>query len=370
MRIGLLLPDSDFYPYLGVDFKEGFINNLPAGVEIFEEDTKSASPDDLQKAARKLILKNNVDVITGWIGYRGITALLPLVKQTKTAMIMCNAGEAPIIKADINPFVVHCSLSFFDATYLTAKWAFDKFGNDYSSILSFYDAGYPFSASVSLASDQCSGTIKQIQVVREDAGKNTKYFWDKTKENPGSFIFGSFSGREAVDMMSTMKEFPGISEIPFIASPMFTDQVVLDQAGIKDVYSIKTWMNGANDINHELNNHFRENLGRNLSQSGMLGYDAASILQKSLDNGWKPKTGLTSHLENVTIESRRGNLTFNPKNNCFNGEFSLFKTVVGPDNNHIDNQFIKRIEANPGDIEILSSIQEEYSGWLNSYLCV
>lgn len=370
MKIGLLIPDSSFYPYIGVDFFEGFKYKLPSEIEIIEAETKTASPSELQTAARKLILKDNVDLITGWIGYKGITALLPLLKQTHTPIIMCNGGETPVIQADKDPYVIHCSLSIFESAYLITKWAIQQFGTEYSNLVSFYDAGYPLSSAVDLAAKEYKGRINQTQVVQKDSDKNYKFFLEKVFENPGSFIFSSFSGWDAIEMMKELRNYDQLPDVPIVASPMFVDQAVLDQEAIKDVYSVNNWMQRNGDSEHLLDQYFLGELHRKLSPFGILGYESALILSHCLENNWKPKSGIEKHLYNSEINTPRGSLTFNPLFNRFECGFSLFKTVSTNNMESYSNELIQSIEIDDTDRRLCNSITEESSGWLNSYLCV
>ena len=371
MKIGILSPASGFYPYIGVDFYEGLKLNLPPEVVLIEEETNTASPTEIQVAARKLILKDNVDLITGWIGYKSITALLPLIQQTKTPLIMCNAGAMPLIRMDKNPYVVHCSLKLFDVSYLITKWAVKNFGQEYSRLVSFFDAGYPFSYAASLASNKYKGRINQTEIVRNDNGTEIRSYLDKVFEKEVSFIFSSFSGWDAVEMMKSLDNYPGLPDTPFVSVSMFTDHQVLDQAGVENIYSINTWMHNSNNIVREkLEGHFKNTLHRNLSPFGILGYESGLIIMHCLNNNWKPKTEIESLLTNSDLNSPRGSMKFNPAFNNFFSHYFLYRTMHAGVNGCYRNALVEEIIPEQEDERILDYVEEESSGWLNTYLCV
>ncbi len=370
MKIGILIPESRYYPYIGVDFIEGFKQSIPDDVSIVDEESGTSSPREVQEAARKLILKKNADIVTGWFGYKCIMALLPLIEQTRTPLIMCNAGETPLLKADRNSYVVHNSLKSFDSTYLMTKWAIDKFGLKYSTMLSFYDSGYPFSHALSLASKKYNGYINSVNVYRQETEGKPENFLEKVNSHENSFIFSSFSGFDAVEMIKAIRNHPKLTETPLIASPFFTDNSILEREYIDNVYSVSTWFNTANGTINGLYNHFNQKLNRILSPFGIIGFEAGLIVSQCIENNWKPKSELESLLKDTEIKSPRGSLAFNPDFNTYDCEHSLFVTDKNGRERENYKKFIKILTPDGQDKEILNTIREESSGWLNSFLCV
>ena len=370
MKIGLLLPSSSFYPYLGVDFYQGLKLLLDSENEIVERETNTASPTEIQQAARELILKENVDMLTGWIGYKSITALRPLIQQTQTPLIMCNAGELPLLKIDKSPFIIHCSLNIFNASYLATKWALCNFGTEYCSLVSFYESGYPFSYAAELAARKYKGKIKGIEISHREKNPDLKSNIDRLLENSPSFMLSAYSGWEAMDLIETIKNNPEFSNIPIVANSMFSENQILKKSTIENIYSFNTWENLNKEKSKVLFEYFKNELKRELSIFGILGYESGMIIKHCLQNKWEPKSEIQPFLEDLKLNSPRAKLSFNTEFNNFDSDYFLCKTKAVKSNGRILNSVVEKVSIDKEDEFILHSLEEELSGWLNTYLCV
>ncbi len=369
MRIGILIPSSEFYPYLGADYIQGLNLGLNTELEIFEEEIGVGSPQEIQKAARKLITRNNVDLLTGWMGYKSITAIRPLIQQTQTPLIMCNAGEVPLLKADKSPFIVHCSLNLFNATYLAAKWAFQEFGEEYVNLVSFFDAGYPFSAAVNLASEKYNAQIKGIDVSHKDGDKDVDLKLKRLLEFNPKFLFASYSGWDAVDFLKTLNN--GVNaEIPIVSSSMLVEQDVLKNISYDEIYSVNSWYKPDHQIYANYEKIFKEKTRRNISPFALIASCSGIIISHLIKSGWNYKSEIADLFFDKVFESPVGNLTFDKDLNSFESEYFLCKTLQKANISGGLNQPVKQIVPDAGDVELLHSFNKELGGWLNTYLCI
>ena len=142
MKIGLLLSNSGHHSYTSSDLYNSLKLTLDDACQYIPKDTNFAIPADNQKAIKELVLYDNVDFIVGFLEYCSITVVKPLIQQTKTPLIIFNSGEHPLLKADVSPYIMHLSLSMFNSTYSACKWAFNKVAKSFTSLHTFFEAGY------------------------------------------------------------------------------------------------------------------------------------------------------------------------------------------------------------------------------------
>ncbi len=365
MRIGLLLPSSGFYPYIGSDFFEALKMALSVNVEFYDEDVETASPEIVQKAVRNLIVKKNVDMIAGWIGYKSIMAIRPIIQQTQTPLIMCNSGEIPLLKADQSPYIIHLSLNLFESVYYVAKWAFQTFGRNYVNQVSFFDAGYPFLFAADLASKNYKGNILGVDVSHQN---NLGLKYENLIKLSPDFMFSSYSGWEAVDFMKLLREKNNTANLPIISHAMFSDEVVLKNEAAENVYFVKTWKDLQNTSLNKINEDFHSITHRKISPFGIIGFETGAIINHLIDKGWKPKFEIQDKVEGAKIKGPRGEIYFENNLNRFNTNYFLYQTKRNKSN--VNSEFVKQLFPEESDLEILTTVDKEVKGWTNTYLCI
>lgn len=363
MKIGFLLPNSRYYPYIGSDLYNSVKFQLGDQHRYIFKDTKFGTPNDNQLAAKELILYDNVDIIVGFIGYRSIMALKPLVEQTRTPLIMCNAGEHPLLKDDISPYIIHISLGLFNSVYLATKWALQNIGKSYSFLSSFFEAGYPILMAVDTASKQYSGNITNVSITHKDADPKIKQSCELMGNNSSDFIFMAYHGFEAIETYKYVNETNCFNDKILLTTP-FVSELETSKNNTNKIISVKTWLgNNVNQLSRNLNDEFKNELKRDCSVFGSLGFEAATIISDCIKLGWCSKEEIPQILTNYKMESPRGIMSFNPLQNNFLFDYYLeTKDVDGVPQ-------YKKIFIEPGDGIILNEFDKELSGWINTYLC-
>lgn len=364
MKIGLLLPFSKFYPYIGSDIYNSLKYVLGDSHNYIIKDTHLSLPKENQNALKELVLYDNVDLVVGFVGYKSLTTVSPLIQQTKTPFIFCNAGEHPILKADVNPYIVHCSLDMFNSIYLACKWAFQNLGQNYSRLVSFFESGFPVSLATEEAAKRYGGEIMKTVVSHKNESDDLKSNMDLIEKEDNSFVFTAYHGYEAIEVMKYLSETKSNNSIPFVSSPFFTEPEILHANVFNPIYTVKTWGIEHNETFKLMKNYFTKELNRLLSFSGILGYEVASIIKQIIAKNWTRNEEIVSKLLDFEIESPRGNLLFNQQLNTFNIDYHLYKyekmeTAIP----------IKKMIVTESDWEVLSNFKEELLGWQNTYLC-
>lgn len=369
MKIGLLLPFSKFYPYIGSDIYNCIKYVLDDTHNYVIKDTHLALPKENQNALKELVLYDNVDLIVGFVGYKSLTTISPLIQQTKTPIILCNAGEHPILKADVNPYIVHCSLDMFNSIYLACKWAFQNLGQNYSRLVSFFDSGFPVSLATEEAAKKYGGEIMKTVVSHKNQQDDLKSNIDLVEKEKNSFVFAAYHGYEAIEVLKYLSETKPNNNIPLVSSPFFTEPEILQANVSNPIYTVKTWGAENNDAYKLLKKYFTKELNRAPSFSGLLGYEVALIIKHIIAKKWARNEEIVSKLRDFEIESPRGSLLFNQHLNNFNLDYHLYKYEEIKGGEIKIAIPIETIIPSESDCDVLSNFKEELLGWQNTYLC-
>ena len=369
MRIGLLLPNSGYYPYIGSDLYNSLKLTLGETYKYILKDTNFATPADNQKAVKELVLYDNVDFIVGFFGYRSITAVKPLIQQTKTPLIICNSGEHPLLEADVSPYIVHLSLGMFNSTYLACKWAFNKIGKSFASLHAFFEAGYPILYAADIASKCYHGNIECLEITHKNNDNILPAEIEKIERGNSDFILMAYHGFQALDVSKYIYKNKSLNGKPLVVSPFFFEPEILDTGIDNPLITVKTWTYTPNDISVNLKQHFERELNRQPSLFAILGFEAASAIKHCLNAGWKTKEEIAPYLTDCKIQSSRGELPFDTEMNNFKCNYYLQRTHSENNDPLTEELKVRIIVPDVVDEENLNGIDKEISGWTNTYLC-
>jgi branched-chain amino acid transport system substrate-binding protein len=365
MKIGLLLPNSKYYPYIGSDLFLSLKHYLGEEHNYVLKDIQFAAPNECQKAVKELVLYESVDLIVGFMGYRSIMAVKPLIQQTKTPLIMCSAGEHPLLKADVNPYMIHLSLGVFQSVYMAFKWALNHIGKNYSYSGAFFEAGYPFLFAADAASRQYGGNLLSVSTTHKDHDAAIAQACNTMLQFDNDFIFLGYHGYDAIETIKYIESNQLFLDKPILVTPFFFDPEILTDNLKHTVVAAKTWT----QCNQELKGVFHQTHHREASVFSTLGYEAALLIRHAIGAGWKVKDEFTPLFDGFQMESDRGRLTFDMELNCFDLPHVLHGI------NCVHNEKLamphgnQSIDIEPFDKQILNGFNQELSGWLNTYLC-
>lgn len=365
MKIGLLLPNSRYYPYIGSDLYIGLKYFLGDEHNYIIKDIQFAAPKECQKAVKELVLYDGVDLIAGFLGYRSITAVKPLIEQTRTPLIMCSAGEHPHLKADVSPYIVHLSLGMFQSVYLSFKWALNHLGKNYSYTGSFFEAGYPVLLAADVATRQYGGNILNVSTTHKDRDAAIAQACDCMLQFDNDFIFLGYHGYDAIETIRYINSNRLFLDKPILVTPFFFEPEILFNDIKHTIITAKTWTK----CNDDLNGSFRQNHHREASVFATLGSEAASLIKHAVGGGWKVKDEIAPLLNGYVLASDRGQLTFDAEMNCFDTNHILHAINCGPNEKLAMVRRNESMIPEPADNQILTGFDQEFSGWLNTYLC-
>ena len=129
IKIGTLLPYSGVYTVLGEEITNAMslafeeVNNTINGknIEIIRGDTEVKPNIALQKS-RKLISSDKVDILVGPVSSSVALALRDIIVQTKTPLIIPNAGANVLTDEKCSKFITRISFSNYQINAPMGTW--------------------------------------------------------------------------------------------------------------------------------------------------------------------------------------------------------------------------------------------------------
>ena len=93
-------------------------------IELIKRDAKNPGGDTAKVAVQELIVRENVDLLTGFIYSPNIIASAPLIEQAKVPTLIMNAATAWI--PNLSPHLARVSMSMWQTGYPMGRYAAEK----------------------------------------------------------------------------------------------------------------------------------------------------------------------------------------------------------------------------------------------------
>ena len=124
VKVGLMLPYTGTYAALGTAITNGFKQFVDENggklggreVEYFTVDDES-NPAKATENAKKLVSRDKVDVLVGTVHSGVALAMAKVARDTKTLMIVPNAGANELTGPLCSPYVFRSSFSAWQPSY-------------------------------------------------------------------------------------------------------------------------------------------------------------------------------------------------------------------------------------------------------------
>ena len=95
-------------------------------LELIKRDSKGPGGDVAKTAVQELIVREKVDLLTGFVYSPNIIASAPLIQQGKVPTLILNAATAWI--PSLSPYLARVSMTMWQTSYPMAQYAFQKLG--------------------------------------------------------------------------------------------------------------------------------------------------------------------------------------------------------------------------------------------------
>jgi branched-chain amino acid transport system substrate-binding protein len=326
VKIGVVLPYTGVYAVLGESITQAMElvfareNWTVAGrkIEMIKEDDEMKPPVGIRKT-EKLIDSDKVDILTGPVHSGILMGMRDKVHNSKTILIVSNAGADDISRSRCSRWIFRTSFSNWQPCQPMGGWVAKNISKEVFQIAPNYQAGKDMMAAFRETFLPAGG-----KVIAEDYPKlgETDYapYITKIKQSGAKAVFAFFSGTDAVNFVKQYDMFGAKQTIKLTGAGFLTEPDVLPAQG-KSAVGVLTGHFYTplldNPTNHRFVKDFREKyFGKVPDGFACQGYDTAEVIVRALkavNGNTQDKDKLVDAIPKVEFDSPRGRFRFDPK---------------------------------------------------------
>ena len=326
LKVGLMLPSTGTFAALGDMIERGFKLHVEeqggklGGREIqyFKVDDES-EPSKATDNVNKLIKRDNVDVIVGTVHSGVALAMARAVKESKTLLIVPNAGADAITGPLCAPNILRSSFSNWQPGYATGVIAVQKGYKRAITITWNYAAGAETVKGFTEAFEKGGGKILKDLNLPFPGVEFQALLTEIAAQKP-DVVFAFFAGGGAVKFVKDYDAAGLKKSIPLMGSGFLTDGTLEAQGA--SAQGLLTSLHYADGIDTPRNKAFRTRYAVTYKLQpdvyAVQGYDAAQLLGAGLSavkGDFTKRDAMLAAMNKVTVDSPRGKYTLSPANN-------------------------------------------------------
>jgi branched-chain amino acid transport system substrate-binding protein len=326
LKIGLVLPYSGVYQVLGESITQGMElvfareGNKVAGrdVVMIKEDDEMQPPVGIRKT-EKLIESDKVDILTGPVHSGILMGMRDKVHNSKTILIVSNAGADAISRERCSKWIFRTSFSNWQPNQPMGGWVAKNVGKEVFITAPNYQAG----------KDQLNAFKETFiagggKLIGEEYPKlgETDYapLLTKIRQSGAKAVYAFFSGTDAVNFVKQYDQFGLKGQVKLTGAGFLTEPDVLPAQG-KAALGIITGHFYTPQLDSPVNKKFVSDFkakfgGKTPDGFACQGHDTAEVIVRALktvNGNTQDKDKLVAALEKVQFESPRGWFSFDPK---------------------------------------------------------
>ncbi len=326
VKIGVVLPYSGVYAVLGESITQGMElvfareNWTVAGrkIEMIKEDDEMKPPVGVRKT-EKLIDSDKVDILTGPVHSGILMGMRDKVHNSKTILIVSNAGADDISRSRCSKWIFRTSFSNWQPCQPMGGWVAKHVSKEVFQVAPNYQAGKDMMAAFRETFLPAGGKL-----IAEDYPKlgETDYapYLTKIKQSGARAVFAFFSGTDAVNFVKQYDQFGLKQSIKLTGAGFLTEPDVLPAQGGSALGIITGHFYTPlleNQTNQRFVKDFRERFfGKMPDGFACQGHDTAEVIVRALkavSGNTQDKDKLVAAIAKVEFESPRGHFRFDPK---------------------------------------------------------
>ena len=326
LKVGLMLPYTGTFAALGNAIENGFRLHVAesggklAGREIqfFKVDDES-DPSKATDNVNKLVKRDQVDVIVGTVHSGVALAMARVAKESKTLMIVPNAGADAITGPQCAPNIFRSSFSNWQPGYATGVVAAQKGYKRAMTITWNYAAGTETVKGFTESFEKAGGKVVKDLSLPFPNVEFQALLTEIAAQKP-DVVFAFFAGGGAVKFVKDYDAAGLRKTVPLMGSGFLTDGTLEAQGAAAQ--GLITTLHYADGIETPRNNAFRNKYAvaykMNPDVYAVQGYDAAQLLATGLaavKGDFSQRDGMIAAMNKATIDSPRGKFTLSPQRN-------------------------------------------------------
>jgi branched-chain amino acid transport system substrate-binding protein len=208
-------------------------DKLPPGVkiELLVRDDTGPNPDKAKQLTQELIVRDKVQILTGYVFSPNGMAIAPLITEAKVPTVIMNAAASQIMT--LSPYYIRTSFGTWQAPYPLGQWAAKNFKRVYIAVSDFA-AGHDSEHAFEQGFKDANGGGEIVGRVRMPLN-NPDFvpFMQKIKDTRPDALFSFVpGGRQATQIMKAFGDL-GLkgAGVKFIGTGDITSDEVLPTMG-------------------------------------------------------------------------------------------------------------------------------------------
>ncbi len=360
-KVGLLLPFSGVYAGLGAHIENGFKLGLEHfgdklgdhSITMLRDDTE-ANPGATLAKAKKMVLADKADVLTGIVSSAVLGALRDFVHGSKTPLVVANAGNDQATGERCSPYITRVSFSNGSITRVMGPWLAAQGAKTAYLMAPDYAAGHQMMDAFQASFEAAGGKIVGEAYPPLKGTKDYGPYIGKAKASGADALMTFFAGGAAIAFVKQYKEFGAAADLPLYGAGFLTSAAYVHVQG-EAADGIVASLHYVPTIDTAENKKFQEGYqaaygGKLGSEFGVAGYDAARLIIEAIAASGGDKEKFKGELSKVSFNGPRGPLKIDPATN-----------------NVVQNMYIFRNEFADGKVTqnvlaTIEGVQDEANG--------
>ena len=325
IKIGFMLPYSGTYASLGNMIESGFKLYVQQhggklggrDIEYFKVDDES-DPSKATENVNKLIKRDNVDVLVGTVHSGVALAMAKAAKDSKTLLVIPNAGADAITGPMCAPNIVRSSFSNWQPGYAMGVVAGKKGVKKAMTITWNYAAGAESTKGFAEGLEKNGGKVVKDLNLPFPNVEFQALLTEIAAQKPDA-VYAFFAGGGAVKFVKDYAA-AGLKDIPLYGPGFLTDGTLEAQG--QAAQGLLTTLHYADNLDTPRNNQFRKDFAIAYKTQpdvyAVQGYDAAQILANGLSavkGDLSKRDALTAAMHKTPVDSPRGKFTLSAAGN-------------------------------------------------------
>lgn len=327
VKVGLIGEMSGPFAEFGAQFKGGVeafqaLNGMEAGgkqVEVIIKDVGGPNPDVAKRLAQEFVVRDKVDVLTGFGFTPNAAAVAPIATEAKVPMIVMNAAAEGLTKA--SDYMVRVSFSLPSVVPPMAQWLVDHGYKKAYVVVGDYRPGHDTEAAFLKAYPEAGGTVVgnvRTPLMTVDFAP----YMQKIKDAKPDVIFAFVNAGDVMAGFLKAYREKGLEEagIKLVGTGDITFEPSMPAVGSAAdgvVTSYAYSMEHQSELNEKFVAAFKKAAGADAMPSIMAvgGYDAMALIYAALDKtgGDADGTALVEAMKGMVWESPRGPISIDPE---------------------------------------------------------
>lgn len=326
VKVGLMLPYTGTYAALGTAITNGFKQFVDENggklggreVEYFTVDDES-NPAKATENAKKLVSRDKVDVLVGTVHSGVALAMAKVARDTKTLMIVPNAGANDLTGPLCSPYVFRSSFSAWQPSYAMGEALAKKGVKSVATVTWKYSFGEESVAGFKEAFEKGGGKLVKEMTLPFPNVEFQPFLTEIASAKPDA-VFVFFAGAGAAKFVSDYAAAGLKNSIPLYGPGFLTDGNLGAMGGAGE--GLLTTLHYADGLTNAKDAAFRTKYAQTYKLQpdvyAVQGYDAAQMYEAGLKAaGGDPekKDDVIKGMESAKIDSPRGAFTLSKANN-------------------------------------------------------